>query len=378
MTRWKNRLWKSIVAGIAAAILLCGLIGTASADDNPFTDVKSTDYFYWAVQWAVREKVTAGTTETTFSPNDTCSVAQILTFIWRSKDSPEPKISNPFRDVSSNAYYYKAALWAYENGMVSGSTFNGNAPCTRAAAVTYLWKLYGSLPADNSASFTDVPASVDYAKAVDWALEWGVTSGTTKTTFTPNNTCTRAQIVTFMYRAFEIGNPYHAFSSSRNSQFEHEGYTIYVDAANYGLPNHEASNLFDSNAATKWMKPLQRGTLFVEWHVSEAIPINIVQLETTTDTSIHPGRNPATWKLLGRNSKDEEWSEIYSIENDTFMEDKNITAYAHSIVIVDQNGNKIPFSYYPKYQYFRFEVSATQGAPIMQLSGINLRFEADS
>ena len=166
-----------------------------------FTDVKSTDYFSEAVQWAMEQNITSGTSKTTFSPNETCSKAQILTFLWRANGSPEPTKTNPFTDIKTTDYFYKAALRAAEKGLVSGSTFGANTDCTRAMTMEYMWKAAGSpMPADK-ADFTDVPASADYAQAVAWAVENKITSGTGGSNFSPAATCTRGQIVTFLHRA---------------------------------------------------------------------------------------------------------------------------------------------------------------------------------
>ena len=177
--------------------------GNASQPTVPtvggFSDVKTGDYFAEPVLWAVEKGITAGTSATTFSPNTDCSVAQILTFLWRANGSPKPTTANPFSDVKSGDYYADAAAWAYEKGMVSGTTFGGNTPCTRSMAVTYMWKAAGS-PSAEAASFTDVPANADYAQAVAWAVEQGVTAGTSATTFSPDSICTCGQIVTFLYR----------------------------------------------------------------------------------------------------------------------------------------------------------------------------------
>ena len=164
-----------------------------------FTDVLETDFFAAPVEWAVENGVTSGTSETTFSPGNTCTTAEILTFLWRASGSPAPVGTNPFSDVAESDFSYQAALWAYENGLVSGTALQGSAPCTRADTVTYLWKLAGS-PAAPAASFTDVPAGADYAPAVAWAVDQGVTSGTGEGAFSPDNTCTRGEIVTFLYR----------------------------------------------------------------------------------------------------------------------------------------------------------------------------------
>ena len=166
-----------------------------------FIDVKETDYFADAVQWAVAKKITSGTSANTFGPNATCSKAQILTFLWHANGSPEPTAANPFADIQTGDYFYKAALWAAEKGLVSGSTFGANTDCTRAMTVEYMWKAAGSPAPAGKADFDDVPANADYAQAVAWAVEKNITSGTGDSNFSPAATCTRGQIVTFLYRA---------------------------------------------------------------------------------------------------------------------------------------------------------------------------------
>lgn len=165
-----------------------------------FSDVTEKDYFAQPVVWAVEKKITSGTGNGKFSPGQTCTQAQILTFLWRAKGSPEPKGTVEMEGFDGTEYYYKAAAWAAEQDMVGGD-FDPGAPCTRAMAVTYLWKQAGS-PAAPAASFTDVPSGADYAQAVAWAVEQKVTSGTGNNQFSPAQTCTRGQIVTFLYRAF--------------------------------------------------------------------------------------------------------------------------------------------------------------------------------
>ena len=192
--------------GTASSVSTSGTTsGTANApagNGNGFGDVPSGAYFADAVNWAVKQKITSGTTDHTFSPYQTCTTAQILTFLWRAAGSPEPAGENPFTDVDASAYYCKAAAWAAEQGLISGTRFQGGSPCTRAQTVTYLWKLAGS-PAADGAAFTDVPAGTDQAQAAAWAMGKGVTNGTTAATFAPDDTCTRAQIVTFLYRAMQ-------------------------------------------------------------------------------------------------------------------------------------------------------------------------------
>lgn len=175
---------------------------TPSSNKTPaFTDVAASAYYAEPVQWAVENKITAGTSDTTFSPDQTCTTAQILSFLWRANGQPEPTIQNPFEDVSSSDYYYKAALWAFEMGLVDGKTFNGDTPCTRSATMTYFWKLSGE-PQTGSNIFTDVPGNANYAQAVAWAVTEKITSGTGDNIFSPDATCTRAQIVSFLYRYF--------------------------------------------------------------------------------------------------------------------------------------------------------------------------------
>ncbi len=175
---------------------------------NPFKDVKEGDFFYDAVLWAVNAdpQVTSGTSATTFSPADTCTRAQVVTFLWRAKGCPEPKSSNnPFKDVKEGEYYYKAVLWAVENNITAGTsatTFSPNAGCTRAQVVTFLWRTEGQPKPTSSANpFKDVTGGY-YYDAVLWAVEKNITAGTSATTFSPDNTCTRGQIVTFLFRAF--------------------------------------------------------------------------------------------------------------------------------------------------------------------------------
>lgn len=176
----------------------------APVTSTGFTDVAADAYYSGAVSWAVEKGITSGTTATTFSPNNTCTKAQILTFLWRANGSPEPGIENCFEDVAENAYYYKAAVWAYEKGLIMDRWFEGNTPCTRIETVTYLWTLAGRPVGSSAASFTDLSDEAESVQAVAWAVEKGITAGTSATTFSPNATCTRGQIVTFLNRAMAL------------------------------------------------------------------------------------------------------------------------------------------------------------------------------
>ena len=167
-----------------------------------FSDVSANEWYAGAVSWTVDQGITAGTSSTTFSPGRTCTNAEILTFLWRAAGEAVPEGENPFDNVPEDAFYRNAAVWAAEKGMVEGSSFAADAPCTRAMTAMYLWQAAGAPESAGAASFTDVDASASYAAAVAWAVEQDVTQGASGTTFAPDRTCTRAEIVTFLYRAF--------------------------------------------------------------------------------------------------------------------------------------------------------------------------------
>lgn len=173
---------------------------------NFFYDVPNDAFFYEAVKWAVKSGVTNGLSDTMFGPYESCTRAQIVTFLWRAAGSPEPKATtSAMTDLNPNAYYYKAVLWAIENGITDGmteTTFAPDATCTRGQSVTFLHRaLKGT--ASGSANFTDVKSDAFYADAINWAVANNVTNGTSNTTFSPNADCTRAEIVTFLYRAYQ-------------------------------------------------------------------------------------------------------------------------------------------------------------------------------
>lgn len=180
------------------------IIAAAEDDALPFDDVSSRDYYYDAVEWAVEHEITSGTSRRTFSPDAACTRAQVVTFLWRAAGCPQPSSgANPFTDVHAGDYFYEAVLWAVENGITTGtsaSTFSPNATVTRAQVVTFLWRANGQPTAGNS-GFADVSADKYYATAVAWAVFQRITTGTGANTFSPDAACTRAQIVTFLYRA---------------------------------------------------------------------------------------------------------------------------------------------------------------------------------
>ena len=170
-----------------------------------FADVPANSYYADAVLWAAKNGITGGIGNGLFGPNQPCTRAQIVTFLWRAAGSPEPKAMSSFADVSTDAYYAKAVAWAVENGITTGTgdgKFSPDATCTRAQSVTFLFRAIGKL-VDSKAEFSDVLTDSYYANAVAWAVENGVTNGIGDGLFGPDNSCTRAQIVTFLFRAYQ-------------------------------------------------------------------------------------------------------------------------------------------------------------------------------
>lgn len=174
---------------------------------NAFTDVKTDAYYFDAVDWAVANGITNGITETTFGPEETATRAQMVTFLWRARGCPAPQSTkNPFTDVKSADYYYDAVLWAVEQGITTGTTptaFSPEATVTRAQAVTFLYRAAGTPAVKYSNKFNDVSSDAYYAKAVFWATEQGITNGMSITSFGPEGQCLRCQIVTFLWRDLE-------------------------------------------------------------------------------------------------------------------------------------------------------------------------------
>ena len=170
----------------------------------PFVDVPADAYYYDAVLWAVENGITNGTSATTFSPDESCTRAQAVTFLWRAAGCPSPQSREmPFKDVVKGSYYETAVMWAVENGITKGTsatTFSPEDNCTRAQIAAFLWRSQGMPDAGTSNPFTDVTSGKYYYNAVLWAVENGITNGTSATTFSPDEDCAREQIVTFLYR----------------------------------------------------------------------------------------------------------------------------------------------------------------------------------
>ena len=218
---------KRVISAISKCLAICLIVLTlpvsALATSTTFTDVSETAYYKEPVAWAVEKGITNGTSATTFSPDNTCTRAQILTFLWRAAGSPESKNHvGKFTDVKESDYFYKAAHWAAETDIIvlKDNRFDPHTPCTRAATVEYIWR-YAGAPAAEGASFKDVSPNTELETAVSWAVKNGVTNGTSATTFSPDNTCTRAQIVTFLYRAFADGDNLPEASQTGTGKDEH-------------------------------------------------------------------------------------------------------------------------------------------------------------
>ena len=188
----------------------CGAIKTESIPKkvsiNPFGDVKASDFYYTPVLWAVQQGITSGTSFSTFSPNEACTRGQIATFLWRAAGCPTARGANPFTDVKKSDYYYNAVLWAVDKGITSGTsktTFSPDEACTRGQIAAFLWRFAGSKnPSTSKNPFSDVKKSDYYYNAVLWAVGKGITTGTSNTTFGPSESCTRGQIVAFLYRYY--------------------------------------------------------------------------------------------------------------------------------------------------------------------------------
>ena len=178
--------------------------------ENPFTDVPEGSFYYDPVIWAVANGVTTGATATTFNPGGECMRAHVVTFLWRAAGQPEPATTvNPFVDVAPTDFYYKAVLWAVENGVTNGvdaTHFGATKACNRAQVVTFLYRAMGNPEITTTdCPFTDVQAGQWYVSPILWAVENGITNGMSADTFGVDTTCNRAQVVTFLYRA--MGNP---------------------------------------------------------------------------------------------------------------------------------------------------------------------------
>lgn len=179
--------------------------GTAEPAVPAFSDVAADAYYADAVSWAVEQGIAGGTGANNFSPEDACTRAQVITFLYRAAGSPDvSQLTNPFEDVTTDDYFYAAAVWAASQGIAGGTsttTFAPGATCSRSQVVTFQYRAAGSPSVELTNAFADVLPTDYYASAVSWAAAQGITGGTGENTFSPNSPCTRAQVVTFLYRA---------------------------------------------------------------------------------------------------------------------------------------------------------------------------------
>ena len=200
-----EKLFTCTVCGATKTEIIPAIGSEPTPPSTEFADVSTGAYYFEPVSWAVSNGITSGTGGHKFSPHASCTRGQIVTFLWRAAGSPDPVSSaNPFSDVKPSDYFYKAVLWAVENNITSGiggGRFGPGGACTRGQAVTFLWRAEKSPNASAGSSFSDVKSGSYYEKAVDWAVSKNVTSGTGNGKFSPDASCTRGQIVTFLYRA---------------------------------------------------------------------------------------------------------------------------------------------------------------------------------
>ncbi len=201
----RSALRKAAAAGLAVMLfLLCGVTAMGAR----FNDVSSSAYYYEAVNWAVDTGITTGASSASFAPNQTCTRAQMVSFLWRAVGKPKPKAgTKAFSDVSPSAYYYDAVMWAAGSGITMGAAdgrFDPDGYCTRAQAVSLIHRMLGEPePAANSV-FSDVSSGAYYYNAVMWASGEGITRGVSKNRFSPDTVCTRAEIITFLYRSYNM------------------------------------------------------------------------------------------------------------------------------------------------------------------------------
>lgn len=200
MAQWAVTAGGLTMQPMSAAPAAPAAPATPAATSTGFPDVVDTSAFAPAVKWAVENNITTGRPDGTFAPGETCTQANILTFLWRGAGKPDAAGTVELKGLDGSEYFYIATQWAFEQGLETD--FNPNGPCTRSMVVTYLWKLAGSPAVSSAVSFPDVAADAAYAQAVAWAVENGITNGMGDGNFAPDNSCTRGQIVTFLYRNF--------------------------------------------------------------------------------------------------------------------------------------------------------------------------------
>jgi len=249
---------RRVVAAVLAAVIGFAVILVAASVREPeeFVDVTTNAYYSKPVRWALEKGVTNGAGDMSFGPDETCTRAQVLTFLWRAEGRPAPTIDNPYVDVEKKHFYYRSALWAYENGMYGETEFLGDAPCTRAEVVTYLWKLAGR-PDGHTHDFSDVPKGAPYSQAVAWAVSEKITNGIGPGTFGPDGICTRGQVVTFLWRDLAEKTLY-------SSKAVEEVHVFFQSARNGEYLSWSDATLLMSDTPTEWtLKPAENGFFYI-------------------------------------------------------------------------------------------------------------------
>ena len=236
---------RKAISAIISTIMLLSMFAVPSYAVGTFTDVANDAYYVDAVTWAVQNNIAAGTGDNKFSPDQTCTKAQIIAFIWRAYGCAEVDLNSTFTDLDGSEYYYKAAIWGVSKGIgVGDKEFNGDTPCSRNSAMLYLWKAAGQPSATTKATFTDIQ-NTNNIDGISWAVENGITSGTSSTTFSPDTICTRAQIISFLYR--NLVQPVEA-NNQTNQQNTSQSITGENGYSTRELTDEEAKRFWDASA----------------------------------------------------------------------------------------------------------------------------------
>lgn len=286
-------MWRKLTSVLLALVLTAALLpaplamASSEAKEPAFTDVPADAYYAVPVQWAIANNITSGTTATTFSPDKTCTRCEIVTLLWKTAGCPEPKGASTFPDVPSNAFYAKAAAWAQENGIADGREFKPMENCGREAAMEFIWRYVGR-PAARKAPFTDTDA-----QSVAWAWAQGIVSGSSETTFSPNVTCTRGQIITMLYRALAKDIPWYflfvIFKNTDISYTDAEGKQIREKTS---MPEEEIARINRTGQLfANDLYSMTGGTVYPH------VDVLVVDTPITFEDLVHNGGSDAPYNL---------------------------------------------------------------------------------
>ena len=341
---------KKTLASLFLALALLCQSGLLTAPAAAFSDVDGGLYYAAPIAWAVENGITTGTTGDTFSPDALCTRGQIITFLWRAAGSPSPRsLESPFGDVTPdmNPDIYRAILWAGEEGIIRAENleadrFSPSAPCRRSMAVLFLWRYAGSPESGAPAAFTDVRPEADYAPAVAWAVESGITSGTSESTFSPGETCTRGQITTFLYRCLtetgpgeKVYVPEEPISPAPEPEPREEArptrtFTGLGDAYSLGLDGSEfvPGVRYDAEVKVEIYSPLEAGfTIRAPFPLYQACRYSV---------RFEDPENPGTGYVFTYCRWDEAFDDLYVWKGDE----------PQIYTVTDLAGNKLPFTVY--------------------------------